>query len=221
MKSKSIYSRIKQSIFNSLTNSIFKDEYRASKIKGEIFYTITNTITGVTDVGSFENVVTLDASILIARLMKGNNSYIPNVSEPAFGVLALAVGTGDIGWDPNYPPVGVDTQRSLYNEICRKKVESTSYITTSGSISAVPTNIVDFNFEFTEGEAVGPLMEMGLVGNDIDVSMAVRNPILPSNGVYESTLNVVGKDILCNYKTFKMKYKDPDSILRFTWRLTF
>ena len=70
---------------------------------GEIFWELRDGKTGeLQDSGRFENVVTKDASILVARLMKSPGT--PNVSEPSFGVYALAVGTGDGGWDPLNPP---------------------------------------------------------------------------------------------------------------------
>jgi hypothetical protein len=203
------------------SNSDLKVEQYDSgyKIRGEVFYTLLDEVSGLKTQGHIKNIVVLDAGILIARLMK--STPVANVSEPKFGVYALAVGTGDVGWDPMNPPAANVFQRSLYNEIARKAYSSSSFINSSGGVSAFPTNVVDFNVTFTAGEAVGPLTEMGLLGGDINTNMAIQNPILPPNGPYDPTVNVIGYDTLCNYITFPVINKPPGSSLSFTWRLTF
>lgn len=189
--------------------------------EGEVFYEIRDGKTGAFLEGGNlgKNIVTRDASILVARLIK--SPATPNVSEPRFGAFALAVGTGDVGWDPMNPPAGTKTQRSLYNEIGRKQFASTSFVTAEGAISSIPTNVIDVTTTFSESEAVGPLTEMGILGGDVDSNMAVRNPILPANGIYDATVNVVGKDMLVNYKTFKVINKPAGTTISWTWRLTF
>lgn len=188
--------------------------------RGEIFYELRDLDGNLIEGGSIgKNVVTLDASILVARLIK--SPPVPNLSEPDFGGFALAVGTGDVGWDPMNPPAATKTQRSLYNEIARKQFASSSFVTAEGTISAIPTNVVDFTTIFSESEAVGPLVEMGILGGDVDTNMSIRNPVLPPNGMYDPTVDLVGKDTLVNYKTFKVINKPPDSTLSYTWRLTF
>lgn len=187
---------------------------------GDIFWELRDEKTGdLIDSGVLRNIVTKDASILIARLMKSPST--PNTSEPSFGIFALAVGTGDVGWDPLNPPAATNTQRSLYNEIGRKQVSSASFIDANGNISSIPTNIVDFTVVFSSAEAVGALTEMGMLGGDVDPNMAVTNPILPPNGTYDPTVDVRGKDILGNYKTFSAISKPLGSTLAFTWRFTF
>ncbi|HEY8097150.1 MAG TPA: hypothetical protein VIE65_13790 [Methylobacter sp.] len=186
---------------------------------GEIFWELRDGKTGeLQDSGHRKNVVTLDASILIARLLKSPPT--PNVSEPKFGIFALAIGTGNISWDPMNPPAATSTQRSLYNELARKQISVASFVDVEGSISGIPTNIVDFTTTFSESEAVGPLTEMGLLGGDVDTNMSVTNPILPPNGTYDTTVNVVGKDILVNYLTFQVINKPSTSTLSWTWRIT-
>ena len=199
---------------------IFEEDRLAAAIYGgEIFWELRDGKTGeLQDGGSFKNVVTKDASILVARLLK--SPATPNVSEPSFGVFALAVGTGDVGWDPLNPPAATITQRSLYNELARKQITVSDFIDGGGSISGIPTNVVDFTTTFSEAEAVGALTEMGLLGGDVDTNMAVLNPILPPNGTYDPTVDVVGKDILVNYKTFPVINKPATSTLTWTWRIT-
>lgn len=196
------------------------DRFAETIFTGEIFWELRDGKTGeLQDSGHFRNVVTKDASILVARLMKSPPT--PNVSEPSFGVFALAVGTGDVGWDPLNPPVATNTQRSLYNELARKQVSVSDFIDSGGAISGIPTNVVDFTTTFSEAEAVGALTEMGLLGGDVDTNMAILNPILPPNGLYDATVDVVGKDTLVNYKTFPVINKPATSTLTWTWRLTF
>ncbi len=188
--------------------------------KGEIFYVMKRGDV-IIEEGYYENVVVKDAGILLARLMKGPETPSPNISEPKFGVLALAVGTGYPSWNLQSPPPANINQRSLWNEIGRKAIQSADFIDGDGSISGIPTNVIDLTTIFSESEAVGPLTEMGLIGGDINPSMAVRNPVLPSNGPYSPTVNLLGKDTLVNYKTFKVVNKPNDATLSYTWRLTF
>ena len=196
------------------------DTFSGAIKKGEIFWELRDGKTGeLQDSGRIDNVVTKDASILVARLMK--SPATPNVSEPSFGVYALAVGTGDVGWDPLNPPSGTDTQRSLYNELARKQIVNSDFIDADGAISGIPTNVVDYTTTFSEAEAVGALTEMGLLGGDISTNMAVTNPVLPANGTYDDTVDLIGKDTLINYLTFPVISKPATSTLTWTWRLTF
>jgi len=221
MRLREIFQRAADGLPNFGLNLLQKDKYSGYKIRGEIFWEMCDTTTGQVTRGKLKNIVTLDASILIARFMKGTGTSTAHLSEPSFGVFALAVGTGDVGWNLQNPPVATNTQRSLFNEIARKAVASTSFITSTGTVSGVPTNVVDFITTFAESEAVGPLAEMGLLGGDINTNMAIRNPVLPANGPYNPTVNLVGLDTLVNYLTFPVINKPATSTLSWTWRLTF
>jgi hypothetical protein len=196
-----------------------EDKYRG--VRGEVFWVMRDTVTGKETRGHIKNVVTLDASILIARLMKGTGTSIAHQSEPSFGIYALAVGTGELGWNLQNPPPATNTQRSLWNELARKAIANTSFINQDGTIAGVPTNVVDFTTTFAESEAVGPITEMGLVGGDISTNLSVRNPVLPPNGLYDPTVDLVGLDTLVNYLTFPVINKPATSTLAWTWRLTF
>jgi hypothetical protein len=219
--SREFFRRAKESLRGAM-HIFHEDKYDGKiKVKGEVFWTMTDVVTGEVTKGHIPNVVTLDASILLARLVKGTGVPIPHQSEPNFGVFALAVGTGDVAWNPLNPPPGTNTQRSLFNELARKAIASTDFIDGAGAISGVPTNVVDFTTTFATSEAVGPLTEMGLLGGDISTNMSITNPVLPPNGLYDPTVNVVGKDTLVNYITFPVISKPPTSTLSWTWRLTF
>lgn len=160
------------------------------------------------------NLVVLDASILIARLVKDS-------SEPPHGLFALAVGSGDVGWNPMSPPQPIETQRALYAEITRKTFSSTTFVDGNGVPVGYPTKVVDFTTIFTESEAVGPLVEMGLLGGNVDSNLSVKKPVSPANGSYNPTVNLTNYDTLFNYLTFKVVNKPATSTFEITWRLTF
>ncbi len=184
-------------------------------IRGDVFFRLRDGATGeLLEEREHRNLVVLDASILIARLMKDN-------AEPSKGLFALAVGTGDVGWNPMAPPAATNTQRALYSEITRKTFSQTQFIDSGGLPTAVPTNVVDFTTIFTESEAVGPLVEMGLLGGNISTNLAVQNPVSPPNGTYDPTVDLTLYETLCNYLTFPVVNKPATSTLELVWRLTF
>jgi hypothetical protein len=189
-------------------------------MQGEVFWVLRDSKTGQETRGHHKNVVTADASILLATFMKGTGAPLANQCIPNFGVYALAVGTGDIAWNPMNPPPANPSQRSLYNELGRKAIAATNFINSDGDLSGIRTNVVDFTTTFTESEAVGALTEMGLIGGDVDTNMSLRNPILPPNGPYDASVDTSGKDILVNYVTFPVINKPPTSSLTWSWRLT-
>jgi hypothetical protein len=192
-----------------------QDDFGQYKIRGDVFFYLRDGATGdLIEERVLRNLVVLDASILVARLMKNN-------SEPPHGIFALAVGTGDVGWNPMSPPAPTNTQRSLYSELSRKTFTNTQFIDAGGVPTAIPTKVVDFTTTFAEAEAVGPLDEMGLIGGNVDANMAIRNPVLPPNGPYDPTVDLTTKDTLVNYLTFPVINKPPTSTLSIVWRLTF
>lgn len=184
-------------------------------IRGDVFISMHDGKTGeLQEYRELLNLVVLDASILIARLMKNN-------VEPPFGIYALAIGTGAPGWNPMSPPAATNTQRSLWSEIARKTFAVTQFINSGGLPVAIPTNVVDFTTTFAEAEAVGALDEMGLIGGNVSTNMSVRNPVLPPNGAYDPTVDLTQFDTLVNYLTFAVINKPATSILTIVWRLTF
>lgn len=195
----------------SMNQEDFRGHYY---IRGDVFITMKDGATGIVqEHRELRNLVVLDASILIARLMKDNQ-------EPPHGILALAVGTGDTGWNPMAPPAPTVTQRSLYSELARKTFTSTQFIDGGGVPTAIPTKVVDFTTTFAEAEAVGPLVEMGLL-SPLSTNMAVKSPVLPPNGVYNPAVDLTLFDILINFLTFPVVNKPATSTLSIVWRLTF
>lgn len=184
-------------------------------IRGDVFIRLRDGKTGeLQEEREHRNLVVLDASILIARLMKDN-------AEPPKGIFALAVGTGDIGWNPMSPPAPTNTQRALYSEITRKTFSQTQFINGGGSPVAYPTKVVDFSTIYTESEAVGPLVEMGLIGGNISTNLSITNPVSPPNGPYDPTVDLTNFETLVNYLTFPVVNKPATSTMEIVWRLTF
>ena len=191
------------------------DEDFRLKIRGDVFIVMRDALTGeVQDERTLRNIVVKDASILIARCMK-------DIAEPPHSTFVLAVGTGDTGWDPMNPPAATNTQRALYSELTRKTFASTQFIDAEGAPTAIPTNVVDFTTTYTESEAVGPLVEMGILGGNISSNMAVKNPVSPPNGSYDPTVDLTTRETMVNYLTFAVVNKPSTSTLSITWRLSF
>jgi len=192
-----------------------EDHYPRSSIRGDVIMWLRDGKTGeLQEERVHRNLVVRDASILIARLLKDSQ-------EAPHGAFALAIGTGDTGWDPMSPPAATDTQRSLYGELTRKTFTSTEFIDSGGSPTAIATNVVDFTTTFTESEAVGPLVEMGLIGGNVDSNMSVQKPVTPPNGAYDPLVDLAQYDTLINYLVFPVINKPATSTFTITWRLSF
>lgn len=181
-------------------------------LKGEVFMTLRDDL-GVLEERHYHNTITLDASILVARLIANN-------TEPPHGVFVLAVGTGDAGWNPFSPPAPTNTQRALYGEITRKTFASVQFVDAGGVPVAYPTKTVDFTTTYTESEAVGPLVELGLIGGNISTNMATKNPVSPPNGPYDPTVDLTAYETLFNYLTFPVVNKPPTATFTITLRIT-
>jgi len=189
----------------------------ATRTKGRVFLELRDARTGeVQEQREVDNVVTLDASLLVARLCKDNQ-------EPKHGINMLAVGTGALGalLNPDAPSA---EQRRLNNEIARKPFSETTFRDANGAAVAIPTNVVDFTTIYGESEAVGPLNEMGLLSTISD-NTAVKNdnPNFAGQGgqPYDPTVDVTNYDLLVNYLTFAVVSKPATSILTVTWRISY
>lgn len=199
--------------FSASLGGTYTDQFQRG-IRGDVFFVLQDIQSGEEKFWERRNIVVKDASILIARLVKDSQ-------EPPQGAYVLGVGTGDSGWDPMNPPAATDTQRSLYAELTRKTFSSTTFVNGSGVPVAYPTNIVDFTTTLTESEAVGPLVEMGLLGGNISSNLSTKNPVTPPNGLYDDTVDLTQYETMINYLTFPVINKPATSTLTITWRLTF
>lgn len=215
MFGKTVKEKIKQ-VKNSVSSFLpmqEEEEYRGPS--GEVIMKLKDPDTGeIIEERHQKNVITKDFSILLARLCKDN-------LDPNHGIFALAVGTGKDKWDKQNPPAPTDTQRSLYDEIERKDFADVVFRDDGGATSSIPTDTVDFTTTFSQSEAVGPLVEMGLVGGDVNDDLTVTNQITPPNGPYDKSEDVSGKDILCNYLTFPVINKPSTAEISISWRIQF
>jgi hypothetical protein len=187
------------------------------RCKGRVMFHMVDARSGEVQLDrAQDNVVTLDASLLVAALMK-------DPQEPAHGINMLAVGTGALGpiLNPDAPP---REQRRLNEEIARKPFAETTFRDANGAASAIRTNVVDFTTIYGESEAVGPLNEMGLLSTISDNTAIINNnPNFAGQGgqAYDPAIDTSQYDMLVNYLTFAVISKPATSILTITWRLTF
>jgi len=159
-----------------------------------------------------DNIITLDGGVLAAMLFAAGATMTS-------GITMLAVGTGATG--PLLNPDAPDPrQRHLNAEIARKPFSSVTFRNSAGAVSSVPTNVVDFTTIFGEGEAVGPLNEMGLM-RTISMNPLVLNPVPSVFPAYDPTVDLTLFDVEVNYLTFSVVSKPSTSVLTITWRLTF
>ena len=181
-------------------------------VKGEVFIEMRDGATGALLYTDYrKNIITLDASIQVARLLK-------NPLEPAHGINMLAVGTGATGalLSPNAPD---NRQRKLNAEIQRKAFSSTTFRDSLGNAVAYPTNIVDYTATFGEAEAVGPLNEMSLMSTISD-NPAISNPNPNTFPTRDTTVDLADYDVAINYLTFAVVSKPSTAVLTITWRLS-
>ena len=192
---------------------VLKDFFNIpNTVKGEVFLEMRDGATGALLYTDYrKNIITLDASIQVARLLK-------NPLEPAHGINMLAVGTGATGalLSPNAPD---NRQRKLNAEIQRKAFSSTTFRDGSGNAVAYPTNICDYTATFGEAEAVGPLNEMSLLSTISD-NPNITNPNPNTFPTRDTTVDLANYDVAINYLTFACIAKPSTAVLTITWRLS-
>ena len=103
----------------------------------------------------------------------------------------------------------------------RKGFTSVVYRNTDGTLSNVPTNIVDFTTTFESADAVGSLTEMGLMSTKTGAGSTDFDQLTDTFPNRDLTIDITTKDILVNYLTFPVINKPSGAILAITWRLTF
>jgi len=189
------------------------EETQPLRIQGEVFFNLVDSTTGEVLLDrSQKNIIVLDGGVLAAMLFAAG-------ATGTSGLTMLAVGTGATG--PLLNPDAPDPrQRHLNAEISRKPFSSVTFRTSAGAVSAVPTHVVDFTTIFGEGEAVGPLNEMGLM-RTISMNPLVLNPVPSVFPTYDPTIDLTLYDAEANYLTFSVVSKPSTSVLTITWRLSF
>lgn len=181
-------------------------------VKGEVFIEVRDGQSGeLLDSRHITNLVTLDASLLVAILLKDSSSR-------NFGINMLAVGTGAPGaiLSPNAPD---NRERHLFAELARKAFTSTVFRDALGNAVAYPTNVVDFVCTFSEAEAVGPLNEMSLISSiSSNPNIKALNPdVFP---VRTLTTDVSDYDVFCTVLNFAVISKPSTATLSITYRLS-
>lgn len=179
---------------------------------GEVFIEMVDATTGVVlHKEHRKNVITLDAGILVATLLRD-----PDSRTHGFNMLSVGTGASGALLSPDAPD---PKQRKLNAEIARKPWSSTTFRDASGDAVAIPTNIVDYTCTFDEGEAVGPLNEMGIQSTiSANPAITAQNPnVFPTRDV---TVDLSLYDILGNYLTFSVISKPNTARLTITWRIT-
>jgi hypothetical protein len=192
-------------------NPAYCDTLGICSAKGEVFIEVLDGKT-VLFQDRRQNIITYDAGILAAILLR-------DPSSRSFGMNMLAVGTGATGalLSPDAPDA---RQRKLNAELARKAFASTTFRDGSGNAVAIPTNVVDFTCTFDEGEAVGPLNEMGILST-ISSNPLVKNPNPDSFPTRDTTVDLTNYDILVNYLTVSVISVPATARLSITWRITF
>lgn len=185
------------------------------KVEGHVLIELVDMDTGeILYKKAKKNVITLDQGVFAA--MRSAAGFAP--SPPLSGVVMLSIGTGATG--PYLTPDPPDArQRRLNAEIARKPFSSVVYRTASGSVSTVPTRVVDFVTVFSEGDAVGRINEMGLVC-PVSSNPLVRNPVPAVFPAYDPTVDLRTYDVLFNYFTCEPFPMGPRTALTITWRIT-
>lgn len=210
---KDTFSRAKDA-FRLGMGLLHRDSFETgTRVKGEVFIEMRDARTGKLLHQDYrKNIITLDASLLVAILTRDPDSR-------THGINMLAVGTGATGalLSPNAPD---NRQRKLNAEIQRKPFTSTTFRDGTGTAVAYPTNVVDYTATFGEAEAVGPLTEMGLLST-ISANPSILNPNPDTFPTRTTTVDVSDYDILVNYLTFAVVTKPSTAVLTITWRLTY
>jgi hypothetical protein len=187
----------RRAIENAFGGYRLRHEEKAPKLSGQYRMILRDAATGrVIEERDGSNIIVNSATILIARLLKDSR-------EPQGGITYLGVGTGGQGWNLQNPPQPTNTQVKLEAEIARKafSTEDISFIDPdTGDPTLVPTNVVDYTCTFSETEAVGPIVEMGLFGGDA------------------TDLTDSGTEV--NYRTFAVLNKSNSMTLTIIFRIT-
>lgn len=173
--------------------SVMKERETFRCMKGQLFLKVYENGVLVHEYTS-PNIIVNTASILIARLLKDS-------SEPTAGISYLGIGSGSGEWDPFDPPAPTTSQTRLENEFYRKAIDLATFVhPETGEPTTVFTNIVDYSVSFGEGEAVGPLLEMGLFGGD--------------------ATSELGSGTMVNWRTFPVINKTSTMTLTIIFRIT-
>ncbi len=136
------------------------EETNLRAFKGEVWDTLRNIVTGE-EITQYQgsNIIVLDASVLIAALIKRHTGYS--------GATYWEVGTGLASWDSAIPePVVNDS--ALQTPVFRKAIalEDIVFVNNAGETVIDPTNRIQITTTFISSEANYSLREFGIFGGN-------------------------------------------------------
>lgn len=141
-----------------------------------------------------KNLIVNKASQFMAKRMRPGTTW-------GSGIQYLEVGTGVGTGSQQSPQSESVTQTALRQPLKRNAITSWTYLDTNGNPTGSETNIIQLTTTFSETEANGAIVEMGLFGGDA------------------TTTN--GSGYMFNYKTFPVWNKQSGMKLTVVWKLTF
>lgn len=133
-------------------------------VTGEVTDVITHVDTGEVEVRKGHNIVVNSFSNLVMALMSNKSGFS--------GITHWAVGSGLSSWDTN-PVSPTLSEVKLTSEIGRKALttDSFTFLTSDGSVSATPTNILKVSVTFDVDECNGTWREFGIFGGNASDSL--------------------------------------------------
>lgn len=141
-----------------------------------------------------KNLIVSKASNFMAKRMRPGASW-------GAGITHLELGTGVGTGTTQAPQVEDVNQTALRVPLARKAISSWTYLDAGGNATASETNVVQITTTFTDTEAIGAIVEMGLFGGDATITN--------------------GSGYMFNYKVFPVWNKQSGMQLTVIWKLTF
>jgi hypothetical protein len=183
-------------------------------IKGAVSWELKDNTGATISSGEKQNVVTNNASILLAWMMKNTGNSVPESTAPTRGAYYLYYGFGNASWDVDGPPLAASTQVNLVQYTARVIVDQSKFLVNGGEEDElVPTNQIRLAFAIDNpsGSPDIVIREMGLVGGN------VKGQPVP----YTNQTDPREYDLLLNYVTFGKITVTDGSRLNWNWDLTF
>jgi len=141
-----------------------------------------------------KNLIVTKASQFMAKRMRPGTNWGNGITHLELG---SGVGTGTL----QNPQPETIAQTNLREPFVRKPITSWTYLDSNKQPTASETNVIQLSTLFTEEEANGSIVEMGLFGGD--------------------ATDTIGTGYMFNYKVFPVITKGNTMQLTIIWTLTF
>lgn len=141
-----------------------------------------------------KNLIVNKASQFMAKRMKPGTNW-------GDGLQYLEVGTGTGTGTTQVPQREDINQTALRTPLARKTITSWTYLDANDQPTTAETNVLALTTTFNEGDAIGPIVEMGLFGGDATADL--------------------GTGYMFNYKAFPVWNKADGMRLTIIWKITF